>query len=145
MLVIFDGLGNLPVQYWEHHPMKDVLGYIRGLWKLPPDNYPYHIALAAAKVIGFGTHQLWLCLWKWLLWSSRSKKAQNGASTHVIDAASLMRRHDWSWRALLFSCHQMLTTNKNTEEADLYFDKTSAQISNLVYRPGLVNIHDVAI
>ena len=27
----------------------------------------------------------------------------------------------------------------------MYFDKTSAQISNLVYRPGLVNIHDVAI
>ena len=36
-------------------------------------------------------------------------------------------------------------TNKNTKEADLYFDKTSAQISNLVYRPGSVNIHDVAI
>jgi hypothetical protein len=25
-------------------------------------------------------------------------------------------------------------TNKNTKEADLYFDKTSAQISNLVYK-----------
>ncbi len=32
-----------------------------------------------------------------------------------------------------------------TKEADVYFYKTSAQISNLVYRPGLVNIHDVAI
>jgi hypothetical protein len=25
-------------------------------------------------------------------------------------------------------------TNKNTKEADAYFDKTSAQISNLVYK-----------
>jgi hypothetical protein len=32
-------------------------------------------------------------------------------------------------------------TNKNTKEADSYFDKTSAQISNLVYK----TIHDVAI
>jgi hypothetical protein len=36
-------------------------------------------------------------------------------------------------------------TNKNTKDAYLYFDKTSAQISNLMLRPGSVDIHDVAI
>jgi hypothetical protein len=36
-------------------------------------------------------------------------------------------------------------TNKNTKEADMTIDKYSAQISNLVYKTWLVNIHDVAI
>ena len=52
----FDGLGNPPLQYRTHHPMEDVLGYIRGHWTLPPGDYSHRIAPAAARVIGFITH-----------------------------------------------------------------------------------------
>jgi len=36
--------------------MEDILGYIRGHWTLPPGDYSHLITLAAARVIGFGTH-----------------------------------------------------------------------------------------
>jgi hypothetical protein len=35
------------------------------------------------------------------------------------------------------------TFDKNTKVAEPYFDKSSAQISNLVYKPDLVDIHIV--
>ncbi len=38
-----------------------------------------------------------------------------------------------------------VTFDKNTKVAEPYFDKSSAQISNLVYKPGLVDIHVVDI
>ncbi len=38
-----------------------------------------------------------------------------------------------------------VTFAKNTKVAEPYFDKSSAQISNLVYKPGLVDIHIVDI
>jgi hypothetical protein len=36
-----------------------------------------------------------------------------------------------------------VTFDKNTKVAEPYFDKSSDQISNLVYKPGLVDIHVV--
>jgi hypothetical protein len=36
-----------------------------------------------------------------------------------------------------------ITSSKNTMVAEPYVDKSSAQISNLVYKPGLVDIHVV--
>jgi hypothetical protein len=38
-----------------------------------------------------------------------------------------------------------VTFDKNAKVAEPYFDKSSAQISNLVIRPGLVDIHVVDI
>jgi len=52
----FDGLGNPPLQYRAHCSVEDVLGYIRGHRMPPPGNYSHLIALAATRVIGFGTH-----------------------------------------------------------------------------------------
>jgi hypothetical protein len=40
---------------------------------------------------------------------------------------------------------EKVTFDKNTKVAEPYFDKSSAQISNLVYKPGLVGIHVVDI
>ena len=36
--------------------MEDVLVYIRGRWAPPPGDSSHRIALVAARVIGFGTH-----------------------------------------------------------------------------------------
>ena len=36
--------------------MEDVLGYIRGHWMPPTGDYSHRIALAATRIIGFGTH-----------------------------------------------------------------------------------------
>jgi hypothetical protein len=52
----FDGLGDPPLQYRAHHPMEDVLGFIRGHWMPPPGDYLHRIAPATAQVIGFITH-----------------------------------------------------------------------------------------
>ena len=86
----FDFLGHPPLQYWAHRPMEDVLGYIRGHWTPPPGDYLQRIAPAAARVIGFGTHNQG--------WGGEngtsdasSKKAQNRPSTHIIDAASFAK------------------------------------------------------
>ncbi len=38
-----------------------------------------------------------------------------------------------------------VTFDKNTKVAEPYFDKSLAQISNLVYKPGLLDIHVVNI
>jgi hypothetical protein len=48
----FDVLGNPLLQYRAHCPMKD----IRGHWMPPPGDYLHRITRAAARVIGFGTH-----------------------------------------------------------------------------------------
>jgi hypothetical protein len=55
LLWLFDGHGNLPVQYGVHHPIEAVMGYIRGHWMLPPGKCLHLIAPAAARVINFGT------------------------------------------------------------------------------------------
>ena len=52
----FDSLGDPPLQYPAHHPMEDVMSYIRGHWTPPSGNYLHRIAPATAMVIGFGTH-----------------------------------------------------------------------------------------
>jgi hypothetical protein len=38
---------------------------------------------------------------------------------------------------------QKVTFDKNTKVVEPYFDRSSAQISNLVYKPGLVDTHVV--
>jgi len=72
----FDGLGDQPLQYPAHRPMEDVMGYIRGHWTLPPGNYLHRIAPAAARVIGFGTHNQG-CDGENGTSEASSKKAQN--------------------------------------------------------------------
>jgi hypothetical protein len=52
----FDGLGYTMLQYQAHRPMEDVKGNIRGHWTPPPSDYLHRNAPAAARVIGFGSH-----------------------------------------------------------------------------------------
>jgi hypothetical protein len=56
----------------------------------PPGNYSHRIAPAAARVIRFGTHNQ-SCGGENGTSEASSKKAQNGPSTHVIDAASFLK------------------------------------------------------
>jgi hypothetical protein len=69
--------------------MEDVLGYMRGHWTPPPGNFLHRIDPAAAKVIGFITHNQG-CGGESGTSEASSKKAQNGPSTHDIDAASFV-------------------------------------------------------
>ena len=85
-----DGLGDPPLQYQAHHPMEDVMGYIRGHWMPPQGDYSHRIAPAAARVIGFGTHNQG-CGGENGTSKTSSIKAHNGPSTHVIDAASFVK------------------------------------------------------
>ena len=86
----FDGLGDPPLQYRAHRPMEDVLGYIRGHLTPPPGNYSHRIAPAAARVIGFGTHNQG-CGGENGTSKASSKKVQIRPSIHVIDAASFVK------------------------------------------------------
>ena len=89
----FDGLADPPLQYQAHGPMKDFLSYIRGHWMPPPGppgDYSHRIAPATAGVIGFGTHNQG-CVGENGTSEASSKKAQNGPSTHVIDATSFIK------------------------------------------------------
>jgi hypothetical protein len=111
----FDALGNPPLQYRAHCPMEVVMGCIRGHWTPPPGDYSHRIALAAARVIGFGHKQGCGC--ENSTSTASSKKAQNGPSTpHVIDAASFIElRHSTIGAEELsyFSSYQTLTAYKN--------------------------------
>jgi len=70
--------------------MEDILGYIRGHWMPPPGNYLHPIAPAAARVIGFITHNQG-CVGENCTSKASSKKAQNRPSTHFIDAAIFVK------------------------------------------------------
>jgi hypothetical protein len=70
--------------------MEDVLGYIRGHLTPPPGNYSHRIAPAAARVIGFGTHNQG-CGGENGTSKASSKKVQIRPSIHVIDAASFVK------------------------------------------------------
>jgi hypothetical protein len=113
----FDGLGNPPLQSQAHLPMEveDVLGYIRCHWTPPVGDYSHRLALAAARVIGFGTHNQG-CGGEKGPSEASSKKAQNGPSTHVIDAASFVKLLHCTIGAeelSYFSSYQILTAYKN--------------------------------
>jgi hypothetical protein len=84
----FDGLGNPPLQYRAPCLMEDILGYIRCHWTPPPADYSHRIAPAAARVIGFVTHNQG-CGGENGTSKANSKKAQNWLSTHIIDIARL--------------------------------------------------------
>ena len=112
-----DGLGDPPLQYPAHCPMEVILGCIGGHWKPPPGDYLHRIALAADRVIGFGTHKQGCGCENGTSSEASSKKAQNGPSTpHVIDAASFVKlRHCTIGAEELsyFSSYQTLTAYKN--------------------------------
>ena len=86
----FDGLRDPLLQYRAHRPIEDVLGYIRCHLMPPPGDYSHRIAPAAARVIGFGTHNQG-CGGENGTSKASSKKAQNRPSIHVIDAASFVK------------------------------------------------------
>jgi hypothetical protein len=72
--------------------MEDVMGYIRGHWTPPPGDYSHRITPAAARVIGFGTHnQNQGCGGEISTSKASSKTAQHGPSTHIIDATSFIK------------------------------------------------------
>ena len=86
----FDGLGDPPLQYRAHLPVEDILGYIRGHWTPPLGAYLHRIAPTAARVIGFA-HTTKVVAVKMAPPKLAAKKAQNGPSYHVIDAASFVK------------------------------------------------------
>jgi len=86
----FDGLDDPHLQYRAHPPMEDIPGYIRGHWTPPPGKYLPRNAPAAARVISFGTHKQG-CGGENGTSEASSKKAPNGPSTHIIDAASFVK------------------------------------------------------
>ena len=89
----FNGHANKAVRCQVHRPIKHVQGYSRCHWTPPSGKYLPCIALADAMVINFGVKNWVVALWE-SLFKASSKKAQNGHSTHVIDAASFVKlRH----------------------------------------------------
>ena len=56
----------------------------------PPGDYLHRITRAAARVIGFGTHNKG-CEGENSTFEDSSKKARHGTSTHVIDTASFVK------------------------------------------------------
>ena len=85
----FDGYDNAQVRCQVHHPMQHVQGYLRSHWMPPLGKYLPHIAPADAMVI-----DLWpkksMCGVVKSLFEASIQKAQNGPSTHVIDATSFV-------------------------------------------------------
>ena len=96
----FDGYGDVPVRCQAHSPMLHVQGYIslRSHWTPPVGKYSPHIAQADAMVVDFWPKKTSCGVVKSLSEAS-VQKAQNGPSTHVIEATSCVERSNATIKA----------------------------------------------